>query len=79
MGYQFQKQSGINQFVIDQTRTVKFDFYRSEYENEMVTQFKDDLLRYGGTAGFLAEEAPSIFGQDHVADAYLLSIQNELE
>lgn len=79
MGYQFQKQSGINQFVIDQLRTVKFEFSGSEYFIEFIEQFSNDLLRYGGTAGFLMEEAPSIFGDDHIADAYLLSTQNELE
>lgn len=79
MGYQFQQQSGINQFVIDQTRTVKFDFRAPEHHNEFLAEFQDDLLKYDGTAGFLAEEAPSIFCNQHIADAYLHSTQNELE
>ena len=78
MGYQFQRHSGTNPFVIDQIRTVTFD-NAPDYRDELVAEFKGDLARLGGTAGFLAEEAPSIFGQDHVADAYLLSLQNELE
>lgn len=79
MGYHFQKLSSINHFVIDQIRTVRFDTSGSEFGSELIEQFAEDLVRYGGTAGFLAEEAPPIFGDDHIADAYLLSIQNELE
>ena len=79
MGHQFQQQSGINQFVIDQTRTIKFDLYGPQYLDEVLIHFENDLLEYGGTAGFLAEESPSIFGDQHIADSYLLSLQNELE
>lgn len=79
MGHQFQQQSGINQFVIDQTRTIKFDLYGPQYLDEVLIHFENDLLGYGGTAGFLAEESPSIFGDQHIADSYLLSLQNELE
>ena len=78
MGYQFQRHSGINPFVIDQIRTVKFDNV-PDYKDELVAEFEAELARLGGTAGFLAEEAQSIFGKDPVADAYLLSLQNDLE
>ena len=78
MGYQFQRHSGINHFVIDQIQTVKFDD-GPEHRNELVAEFADDLTRLGGTAGFLMEEAPPILGAHHIADAYLLSTQNELE
>ena len=78
MGYQFQRHSGFNPFVIDQIRTVIFDD-GLENKDEYVEEIKDDLATLGGTAGFLAEEALPIFGDNHVADAYLLSIQNELE
>jgi hypothetical protein len=79
MGNHFQKLSGINHFVIDQIRTVRFDTSGSEFGSELIEQFAEDLVRYGGMAGFLVEEAPSIFGDNHIADAYLLSIHNELE
>jgi len=77
MGYQFKKISGIDHFVIDQLRTVNFD--GSGHGNEFVAQFANELTSYGGTAGFLAEEAPSIFSGERIADAYLLSTQNDLE
>ena len=78
MGYQFQRHSGTGNFVIDQIRTVKFDDV-PEYRNKFVAEFKDDLVKLDGTAGFLAEEALSSFGKDHAADAYLFSLQNDLE
>lgn len=79
MGYQFQQHSGINPFVVDQTRTVHFDSSKTQVEMELAVQFADQLIKHGGTAGFLTEEAPSILGHDFIIDAYLLSIHNELE
>ena len=77
MGYQFQQQSGINPFVIDQTWTIKFD--DDPFRTELVMKFADELEKHNGTAGFLIEEAPSIFKHDTDVDAVLLSTQNELE
>jgi len=77
MGFQFKQHSGIDPFVVDQTRTVKFD--HNELQLDLVRQFTDELLQYGGTAGFLAEDAQSILGDIQYADAFLLSIHNELE
>jgi hypothetical protein len=77
MGFQFKKLSGIDPFIIDQTRTVKFtdDLYRSR----LVRKFAWDLAAHGETAGFLLEEAPSMFRHNTDADAFLLSTMNELE
>lgn len=77
MGYQFKQLSRIDPFVIDQTRTVNFT--GDPYQSELVEKFALDLTAYGGTAGFLLEEAPSIFMHNAGANALLLSLQNELE
>ena len=43
----------------------------------------EDLVRVGldrgGTAGFLSEEAPGFWGMRETADAFVFSIDNELE
>lgn len=77
MGYQFKKHSDINPFVIDQIPTVKFDV--NEFGIGLVNEFADELDKYGGTAGFLIEEAPDLLRGDISDDAILLSTQNELE
>jgi len=77
MGYQFKAHSNINPFVVDQIRTVKFD--GNESGNRLVDEFAEELHRRGGTAGFLAEEAPDLLRDDNSMDAVLLSTQNELE
>ena len=77
MGYQVQQHSSINPFVIDQIGTVKFD--DSETWSSLLEEYAHDLQLYGGTAGFLAEEAPDVFGSSSSEDAFLLSTENELE
>ena len=77
MGFQFHQHGSIDPFVIDQTPTVKFD--NNEVHFEFVKQFADELNNLGGTAGFLTENAPAIFGSIPYADAFILSIHNELE
>lgn len=79
MGYQFIKHSNIDPFVIDQTRTVKFDGQETWwYEN--VVKFARELLdQRGGTAGLLREEAKTLFSSEDTEDAFLFSTQNELE
>jgi hypothetical protein len=79
MGYQFKRHSNINPFVIDQTMTVIFD--TSEFRANLVEEFSDELVKRGGTAGFLTKEAPPELrsnGSDD-DDAIVLSTQNELE
>lgn len=79
MGYQFQRHSHINPFVIDQIWTVKFDSRDNRLAAEFVRQHSDELMKRGGTAGFLTEEAPYELSRDNSDDAILLSTQNELE
>lgn len=83
MGYCFQQFSKINPFVIDQTRTVKFDFRDNDLETEITSQFSEELAKYGGTAGLLLEEIPSSLAKYQFeqlgVDAVLLSTENELE
>jgi hypothetical protein len=77
MGYQFQRHSRIDPFVIDQNSTVKFD--QSEFRLKLIQEFADELEKLGGTAGFLAEEAPRLLRGNPSENAFLLSTQNELE
>jgi hypothetical protein len=81
MGYQYQKLSGINPFVIDQTRTVNFDSWDNQLEMELMMQFSDELIKHNETVGFLIEGIPPTLKHYHDlgADAFLLSTQNELE
>jgi hypothetical protein len=77
MGYQFKKHARIDPFVIDQLRTVNFD--QNPFRFELLQEFSDELQKRGGTAGFLSEEAPDWLRDNPSEDAFLLSIQNELE
>jgi hypothetical protein len=77
MGYQLKKLSGWDPFSIDQTRTVNFTDDPGHFEP--FEEFRQDLMAYGGTPGFLLEEAPPRFMHNTDADAFLLSLQNELE
>lgn len=79
MGYQFKKPGTINQFVIDQIRTVKFDGKESWWSRRVKKIAHEPLEERGGTAGFLIDEAPAVFKNDASVDAILLSNQNELE
>jgi hypothetical protein len=40
---------------------------------------KPQLTSYGGTAGFLKEEAPSCLRTSNAQDAYVVSLDNEME
>lgn len=83
MGYQFQRHSGIDPFVIDQTLGVKFDFREDTLEGEVASQFLDELSKHAGTAGFLVEATPPVLTdyafQELGVDALLFSTQNEME
>ena len=79
MGYQFKKQSGINPFVIDQTRPVRFRGNESWWPKRIKKFAAGPLEERGGTAGFLIEETPSLCRNDDSVDAVLLSNQNEME
>ena len=77
MGYQFNRLSRIDSFAIDQTRTVKFN--NDKYRLRLIRKFEKELGTWGGTAGFLREQAPFSLGGDKSVDAKLLSTDNELE
>ena len=81
MGYQFRELSGINSFVIDQGRTVLMPGRTYEPEvQQWLEMVKPQLIAFGGTAGFLAENAPFIFGTaSGVNDAYIVSLDNGME
>jgi hypothetical protein len=83
MGYCFQQHSGVNPFVIDQTRTVKFDSRDNYLEAEITSQFSEELEKHGGTAGLLLEEVSSSLEKYHFenlgVDALIFSTQNEME
>ena len=78
MGYQFRALSGIDPFVIDQTRTVHFPaLARSEME-EWLNEVAPQLTGFDGTAGFLAEDAPACFHVSSAEDACVVSLDNEM-
>jgi len=78
MGYQFERLSSIEPFVIDQTITVKFDAQEWAYAAGLVAQFERDLAAYDGTAGVLVAEHP-MFMHYEGSDAVLLSLYNDME
>lgn len=78
MAYQFRAMSQINPFTINQTVTVDFAG-NSTGQLDLVRQYNEELQSFGGTAGFLREQAPLGFGHREDADAYILSIDNALE
>ena len=77
MGYQFSKLSGIEAFAIDQIPTVQFP--GRPPARWLTPEVVSELESMGGTAGFLSEEAPGFWGMRETADAFVFSIDNELE
>jgi hypothetical protein len=78
MGSQLHALTGIDPFAIDQTLTVNFgDGFRS-LAASWADAFAATLEAMGGTAGFLTEEAPPDWDDHELADAFLLSTDNEL-
>ncbi len=78
MGSQLRMLTGTEPFCIDQTSSVYFDAARPRFATRWVETFADTLTAMGGSAGFLAEEAPADWPDPETADAYLLSTENEL-
>lgn len=78
MGWHFRDVSGIDPFAIDQVVTVDFGEPDLEKQAVALERYAPDLRILGGTAGFLAEEAPGPWAQDDV-DAVILSLENEME
>ncbi|HEX6484510.1 MAG TPA: hypothetical protein VF043_37170 [Ktedonobacteraceae bacterium] len=79
MGYHFRELSGIDPFVIDQGRTVRFpDLPRRQAMENWINEIAPTLVTFGGTAGFLSEEAPACFRVLEGEDAYFISLDNEM-
>ncbi len=81
MGYQFKQLSGIDPFVIDQDRTVRFSSRQREYRQ--IQRYLDlvagILQTFGGTAGVLSEDAPAELLPRDSNGAYVISLENEME
>jgi hypothetical protein len=78
MGSLLRELTGSEPFAIDQTSTVRFVPGQRPDAVRWQRRFSQTLRTLHGTAGFLAEEAPDGWPVENVADAYLLSIDNEL-
>lgn len=82
MGCHFRSLSGIEAFCLDQTVTVHFHAEGAgrKYSRHVERKYRRDLLRFGGTAGVLVEEAPASLTQRcKGVHALILSLENELE
>jgi hypothetical protein len=69
---------GVEPFAIDQAATVRMDRIGNRAAHPAIAAYAGTLEEFGGTAGFLAEDAPPGWPRPHFADAYLLSTDNEL-
>jgi len=79
MGYRFRSLSGIDPFVIDQGATVVFPgIPRRPKMRHWLEEVTPTLTAFGGTAGFLKEEAPPCFSCIEGDDACVISIDNEV-
>jgi hypothetical protein len=70
--------AGKQPFAIDQVLSVIFDPSREPIAAPWANEFSDALSEHGGTAGFLAGEAPPAWPWGELADAFLLSTENRL-
>lgn len=78
LGQRLREMSGIDPFVIDQSVTVQYRWRRSPRGKD-VKRYAAELRALGGTGGFLREEDPdSHWRNDLSADAWLLSLDNEM-
>lgn len=78
MGWHLRDISGTEPFAIDQIVTVDFGEPVDEKQAVALERYAPDLRLLGGTAGFLAEEAPEAWAREDV-DAVLISLDNEME
>jgi hypothetical protein len=75
MGSRVGRYCGSEPFSLDQVLTVAFE----GRELEWLEPFADVLRRHGGTAGFLADDAPEeLAWAREGAEAFLLSLDNAL-
>jgi hypothetical protein len=78
MGWHFRDISGIDPFAIDPVVTVDFGEPVLEMQAVALERYAQDLRILGGTAGFLADEAPEPWATEDV-DAVILSLENAIE
>jgi hypothetical protein len=78
MGSRFREMSGIEPSAVDETQTVQFGHPVPERQLSFMKDHASVLRSLGGTAGFLADEAPSPWMTCGV-DALLLSVDNHME
>ena len=77
LGARLRDDSGIDPFVIDQSVTVRYWWWRKPPRD--ARPCREELSRLGGTAGFLREEDPDPRWRDDLsADAWLLSLDNRM-
>lgn len=80
LGQRFRELSGIDPFVIDQSLTVEYWWWRRSPRHRDVKRYGAELRALGGTAGFLREEDPEPrWRNDLSADAWLLSVDNSMQ
>jgi hypothetical protein len=77
-GVSLQELSGIDPFVIDQTLTVHLPGL-PQYRQDWLAEITPQLTAFGGTAGFLREEAPLCLKLEGGVDAWIASPYNEIE
>ncbi len=80
MGHHFREKSGLDPFVIDQGRTVQWPHLSGRPRNEQwLKEIASTLTTFGGTAGFVTEEAPLCLPLAPGNDAYVISLDNAME
>ncbi len=80
MGYHFRQKSGINHFAIDQCIAVPLPRHpRRAAREKWLAEVTPTLTTFGGTAGFLMEEAPISFPVPEETDAYVVSLDNAMK
>jgi hypothetical protein len=77
MGLRFAELSGVEAFAIDQIQGVEFG-HRKPYAALWVETYAVEIAARGGSAGFVAEEAPEGWCVTGGVDAFLLASDNAL-
>lgn len=80
MGYQFQQMSGIDPFVIDQTYSVRFPGDASHPGMiARLPEVEEVLVHFSGTAAVLYDDLFPVLKVHEGNDAYIISLDNEME
>lgn len=77
MGLRFRELTGFDPFAVDQT--VSVDFGRGPaYGTSWAEAYCSEIEAYGGSVGFLADEVPVGWKYQNGADAFVVSVDNDL-